>query len=463
MARGDATFDGFTWKPLGRREAVVAGLDLSIGAGEHVLLVGPSGSGKSTMLLGLAGALGTSLAGDLTGSATIDGRIGLLLQNPADAVVAEHLGRDVAFGLENLRLGRDEIWSRVDAALASVGLPFGREHPTAALSGGEQQRLALAGVLALEPDVLLLDEPTSMLDADTAGTVRDAIVAAARGRTMIVVEHRIGPWLEHVDRVVVLSAGGQIVSDGDVGSFLAGPPPDGVWAPGMAVPEPIDVAADLVAPTGPGPSVELIDVSVDLVLRTLRGSQRSRALTRVSATLRPGRISAFTGPSGAGKSTAIGVVGGLIRVSEGTVTPDLRAMSSRSLAAVAGWVPQNPEHGFLTRTVAEEVAHTARRLDVEVDVERVLDVFGLARFAPSNPYRLSGGEQRRLALAAGLAHRPGLVLLDEPTVGQDPSTWAAVAGWIGACRDSGATVGVSTHDPDLARDVDLEMLEGALV
>ncbi|WP_159317015.1 ATP-binding cassette domain-containing protein, partial [Raoultella terrigena] len=138
-------------------------------------LVGPSGSGKSTMLLGLAGALGTTIAGDLSGSASVDGRIGLLLQNPAESVVAEHLGRDVAFGLENARLGRDEIWRRVDAALLSVGLPYGRDHPTGALSGGEQQRLALAGVLAVEPDVLLLDEPTAMLDAETAATVRAAI------------------------------------------------------------------------------------------------------------------------------------------------------------------------------------------------------------------------------------------------------------------------------------------------
>lgn len=462
MPRGEVRFDGFTWRPLGRREPVVADLDLTIGAGERVLLVGPSGSGKSTMLLGLAGALGASIAGELSGSATVDGRIGLLLQNPADAVVAEHLGRDVAFGLENLRVGREEIWRRVDAALAAVGLGQGRAHPTAALSGGEQQRLALAGVLALEPDVMLLDEPTAMLDAETAATVREAIVAAARGRTMIVVEHRIGPWLAHVDRVVVLSAGGEVVSDSDVDAFIAASPPPGVWAPGMRVPVPLDVPSSLVDPGQAGPRVVLEGVSVDLVLRTLRGSRRTRALHDVDAAVSPAQVSAFTGPSGAGKSTALGVVGGLVRADSGTVTPDLRALRSRALAAIAGWVPQNPEHGFLTRTVADEVAHTAHRLGLTVDVGAVLDVFGLGRFAPSNPYRLSGGEQRRLAIAAGLAHRPGLVLLDEPTVGQDPSTWAAVAGWIEAASGAGATVAVSTHDADLRRDVELSMLAGAM-
>jgi energy-coupling factor transporter ATP-binding protein EcfA2 len=462
VPRGEVRFDGFTWKPLGRREPVVSGLDLTIGAGEHVLLVGPSGSGKSTMLLALAAALGTSIAGDLTGEATVDGRIGLLLQNPADAVVAEHIGRDVAFGLENQRVGRDEIWRRVDAALEAVGLAHGREHPTGALSGGEQQRLALAGVLALDPDVLLLDEPTAMLDDATAVTVRHAIVAAARGRTMIVVEHRIGPWLEHVDRVIVLSGDGQIVSDGGVDAFTSAAPPAGVWTPRMTPPVPIDVPEHLVAPAAAGPQVELDGVCVDLVLRTLRGARRTRALRGLDAIVVPGRVTAFTGPSGAGKSTAVGVAGGLVKVAEGKVTPDLRALRSRALAEIAGWVPQNPEHGFLTRSVADEVAHTARRLGRSVDVPAVLDLFGLGRFAPSNPYRLSGGEQRRLALAAGLAHRPGLVLLDEPTVGQDPATWAAVAGWIESSARAGATVAVSTHDTALRRDVEIAMLEGAL-
>ncbi len=462
MHLGEARFDGFTWRPLGRRNAVVAGLDLTVEPGERVLLVGPSGAGKSTLLHGLAGALGSTIAGDLSGTAEVGGRLGLLLQNPADAVVAERIGRDVAFGPENAGMGRDEIWSRVDASLEAVGLTYGRDHFTSALSGGEQQRLALAGVLAMEPDLLLLDEPTSMLDASTAASVRDAIVGAAGGRTLVVVEHRIEPWLEHVDRVIVLGAGGVVVSDGSVASFLAGPRPAGVWMPGMPQPALLDVPAALTTPTSDGLSIVADDVSVELVTRTLRGTQRTKALHDLTMALDPGVITAFTGPSGAGKSTAIAVLGGLLKPSSGTVTPDVRRWRSPRLAESVGWMPQNPEHGFLASTVAEEVAKTGTKIGRRVDVEAVLDVFGLGHLGGANPYRLSGGEQRRLALAAALAHRPGVMLLDEPTVGQDPGTWAAVVGWVTAASQAGATVAVSTHDTDLPVDVEHRMDAGRL-
>lgn len=462
MSLGGARFRGFTWRPLGRRNPVVAGLDLTIEPGERVLLVGPSGAGKSTLLYGLAGALGTTIAGEVSGTAEVDGRLGLLLQNPADAIVAERMGRDVAFGPENAGMSRDKIWSRVDEALASVGLTYGRGHFSAALSGGEQQRLVLAGVLAMRPDLLLLDEPTSMLDTETSASVRDAILAAADGRTLLIVEHRIEPWLDHVDRVVVLSAEGAVVSDGSVRAFLDGPPPAGVWMPGMATPVPLDIPVELVRPEAEPLSIAATDVSVELVTRTLRGTQRTQALTGLTAAITPSRTTAFTGPSGAGKSTALAVLGGLLKPGSGTISPELRRWRSPQLAGAVGWVPQNPEHGFLTTTVGDEVRRTAHKLGRSVDVERVLEVFGLARFSESNPYRLSGGEQRRLALAAALAHRPGVVLLDEPTVGQDPSTWAAVVGWIDAARSAGATVALSTHDADLPVDVEHRMHEGAL-
>ena len=456
MPSGGVRFAGFTWRPLGRREPVIRDLDLEISAGERVLLLGASGAGKSSLLHALAGALGTTIAGEVQGEAEVDGRLGLLPQDPDDAVVADRIGRDVAFGPENLALPRDQIWQRVDEALDAVRLPYGRDHLTTALSGGERQRLALAGVLALRPDVLLLDEPTSMLDADHATSVRDAVLEVAGGRTLVVVEHRIEPWLDHVDRVVVL-AGGDLAFDGPVSAFLAAPPVDGLWMPGLPTPTPLDVPDDLVRPVGGGVDVRAENVTVDLVTRTLRGTQRTRALDGLDLAFKPGARTAVVGPSGAGKSTALAVLGGLIAPVSGTVTPALGRRRSRDLALDLGWVPQDPELGFVTTEVAAEVARTGHVIDRTVDVGAVLDVLGLGHLGAAHPYRLSGGEQRRLALAAALAHRPGLVLLDEPTVGQDRHTWAAVAGWIGAAARSGATVGVATHDDDLLVDVTVRL------
>lgn len=455
---GRVRFAGFTWRPLGRRNPVVRDLDLEISPGERVLLLGASGAGKSSLLHALAGALGTTIAGEVSGEAGVEGRLGLLPQDPDDAVVADRIGRDVAFGPENLALPRDQIWRRVDEALEAVRLPYGRDHLTTALSGGERQRLALAGVLALRPDVLLLDEPTSMLDADHAASVREAVLDVAGGRTLVIVEHRFGAWLEHVDRVVVLADGG-LGFDGSVASFLTTPPIDGLWMPGLPPPDPIDVPSGIVEPSRQT-SVRAEGVTVDLVTRTLRGTQRSRALDGLDLGLEPGTRTAVVGPSGAGKSTALAVLGGLIKPVSGTVSPNLVRRRSRDLALDVGWVPQDAELGFVTTEAAAEVGRTAEVVERNVDVAAVLAVLGLGHLGAAHPYRLSGGEQRRLALAAALAHRPGLVLLDEPTVGQDRHTWAAVAGWIAAAARAGATVGVSTHDDDLPVDVTVPMTAG---
>ncbi len=459
MSTGGVRFAGFTWRPLGRREPVIRDLDLEITAGERVLVLGASGAGKSSLLHALAGALGTTIAGEVTGVAEVDGRLGLLPQNPDDAVVADRIGRDVAFGPENLALPREQIWQRVDEALDSVRLAYGRAHLTTALSGGERQRLALAGVLALRPDLLLLDEPTSMLDAGHAAAVRDAVLEVAGERTMVVVEHRFEPWLQHVDRVVVLADSG-LAFDGSVAAFLAAPPIDGLWMPGLPAPTPIDVPDELVRPDGDVLEVRAEGVTVDLVTRTLRGNERTRAIDGLDIELRSSTRTAIVGPSGAGKSTALAVLGGLIKPLSGTITPDLTRRRSHQLARDVGWVPQDAELCFVTTQVESEVARTGEVIERPVDVGAVLDVLGLGHLGAAHPYRLSGGEQRRLALAAALAHRPGLVLLDEPTVGQDRHTWAAVAGWVAASARTGAAVGISTHDDDLPVDVTVPLRHG---
>lgn len=457
---------GFGWRPLGRRHPVISDLDLDIQPGERVLLAGPSGAGKSTVLRAFAGVLGSAIPGEATGQVEAEGQVGLLLQNPGSAMVSDRLGRDVAFGPENLSVPRDEIWSRVRSALDSVAMPYGADHPTHALSGGELQRLALAGVLALRPGLLLLDEPTSMLDEANAERVRRAIldVVGQTGSTLILAEHRIAPWLTGVDRLVVLDSGGAVIGDGAPAQMLAqhgqALVEHGVWVPGFDVPAPTAIPDALVQPAGPPTQLYAEGLSIDLTTRTLHGPLTTRAVNGVDTKLTSGTGTAFTGPSGAGKSTLLAAFGGLVRPSEGRIAGLARPLHrwpSRDLAGLVGWVPQNPEHGFLTSRVRDEITHTGHRLGVNVDTDAILDLFELTRLAEANPFQLSGGEQRRLGMAAALAHRPGVQLLDEPTVGQDRQTWAAVAGWIAAAARTGAAVATSTHDQDLISRIEVEV------
>ena len=510
-----------TWRPFGRKEPVLAAISLRIEAGSRVLLAGPSGSGKSTLLRALAGVLTTTETGELTGSVLIDGSqpagssVGLMVQDPADALVAGRVGRDVAFGPESFGMPRDQIWSRVRSALASVGFPYDEEHSTTELSGGEAQRLALAGVLALTPRLVLLDEPTSMLDPSSAAVVREAIRSAVRasGATLLMVEHQLSDWVDEADRLVVLDATGRVSADGPIAATLATSADSlaaqGVWVPGVSAPRPLDVARKLCVPMLSGASAlaagspsdrsgklpgsavlgrsncldarwALVSAESVSVIRQPRASVMSadrpatatQALLDVCATVRAGECVAVVGPSGAGKSTLTSLLAGVDAPSQGLVragdsllvgmgaSPRMGASlpaavhrwTSRDLAARFGWVPQQAELAVVARTVRGDVLSTSRLLGLDEDAAQtradgLLEVLGLSALSGADPHHLSGGEQRRLALAGAIAHGPSVLVLDEPSVGQDRLTWSAVAGVVVAARDAGVGVVLATHDP----------------
>ncbi|WP_324141715.1 ATP-binding cassette domain-containing protein [Intrasporangium sp.] len=492
---GKVTVSGLTWRPYGRSRPVLDGLDLTIAPGERVLLAGPSGSGKSTLLRGIAGLLLTADSGDLSGEVTIDGRapqdrpgaVGLVLQDPGAGVVASTIGRDVAFGLENVEVPRGEMPPRVASTLTEVGLTMGPDSAPTTLSGGESQRLALAGALTMEPSVLLLDEPTAMLDAVTAGTVRDLVdeVTRRRSLTLVVVEHRLTGWVDLVDRLVVLDAGGAVIADGPPASVLAAHGnrlvAEGIWVPGVDEPEPLDlrltawhdhsgVAAGSIHPADV--VVAARDVSIEHRSRLLGAESRTTTAVRdLDVDVRAGRVLALVGPSGSGKTSLMGALGGLTAPSSGRVdfalpltpagsggeaTPQQRVTpphewSSTELARVVAWVPQRAASALVGRTVRDDVLTTPRALGLDPQVgerraDEVLAALGLSGLAEVDPRHLSGGEQRRLAVASAILHAPALLLADEPTVGQDRLTWAAVVGVLEAARDEGAALVVTTHD-----------------
>src|SRR4051812_30453850 len=298
---------GFGWRHAGRRAWAVRNVDLRISHGERVLLLGPSGAGKSTLLAALAGLLPED-SGESEGTVEVDGPVGILFQDPQTQLVMARSGDDVAFGLENRGVPAAAIWPRVSDALDRVGFPYPITRSTGALSGGEAQRLALAGVLALRPGLLLLDEPTANLDPAGSQLVRDAIVRSRdEDTTLIVVEHRVAEALPLVDRVVVLDPGGGIRADGApelvfaaYGDRLAA---EGVWVPGFAIPplkSRAQAAGELARATG---------VTV------------GQRLAPVTMGVGEGEVLAVTGPNGAGKSTLALVLGGLLAPTGGQGTP----------------------------------------------------------------------------------------------------------------------------------------------
>lgn len=445
----------WSWTPAGRARPAVDGVTLQIEPGERVLLLGASGSGKSTLLQGWAGVLGGADEGGVGGALRVDGaapaerrgRVGLLLQDPDAQLVHARARDDVGFGPENLAVPPARIADRVDAALAAVGLALPAEAEGARLSGGQRQRLALAGLLALEPAALLLDEPTAQLDPVGAAQVVEAVAALVRdrARTLVVVEHRVDLWLPYVDRIVVLDRG-RVVADGPAADILAQRGPElarlGVWGagreaehppqprPAVAADAPVLLAADGLdgRPAGGQPLGHALDLQV-----------------------RAGEVVALTGPNGAGKSTLLLTLAGLLPAAAGAVAAlgqgDPAGWSSRELAARLGVVFQNPEHQFVAATVRDELAAGVGGLDGDAArVDALLERLGLRGLAAVSPYALSGGEQRRLSVATALAAAPPLLLLDEPTFGQDSRTWAALAALLAEHRDAGGAVVMATHD-----------------
>ncbi|MDF2823022.1 MAG: transporter related protein [Mycobacterium sp.] len=462
----DVVAQGWGWQHAGDHRWAVSQLDLNIPAGQRVLLLGPSGSGKSTLLAGMAGLLGGSEEGREAGRLTIDGarpaekraRIGMVLQDPDSQVILSRVGDDVAFGLENFAVPRSDIWPRVAEALRSVGLNMPLSQDTSQLSGGQKQRLALAGVLAMNPGLILLDEPTANLDPAGVIEVRDAVRAAAElsGATVVVVEHRTKVWLPVIDRVIVLGADGGVIADGPPATTIAREREhlvsSGIWIPDAPVPR--------IDRTPPPPAEPLLQAQ-DLSVGYRRDAQVRGGL---DFQIHPGRITAVTGPNGAGKSTLALTLGGLLPPCGGVFeaaagfapSPKRRApvrWRSRELLTRIASVFQDPEHQFLAGTVRDELALGSRALkrdeaQIVSRTEVLLERLRLSHLADRSPYTLSGGEKRRLSVATVLMTGPELIVLDEPTFGQDRRTWVELIHLLGEIADAGTAVVAVTHDED---------------
>ena len=529
--------NNFSWHHPGRPEPVISGLNLTINPGEKVLLLGTSGAGKSTLLHAIAGVLhdddGESAGGTITinGQAPAEARgtAGMMQQDPESSIVMATVGNDVAFGPENLRVPREEIWGRVTEALTAVGLNhLPLDHPSSALSGGQKQRLGLAGILSMHPGAMILDEPTANLDPSGVQEVRDSILTAAEatGATLLVVEHRVSIWAPHMDRIIVLGEGGTITHDGAPDTVLTEARQElidaGVWVPNYVprAPQTGNTAGGEVA--GDSEHGEALLRAENLSITRAQPTPKQRRARRrtikrlgdtpapapvdlpvlrggLNLTLRAGEHLSVLGPNGAGKSTLALTLAGLLTAPDGTLaaTDTLRdhgagrdsgQNSQRAHWDVPTWTPaqmlsrigyvfQEPEYQFIRGTVREELELGPRRLaalnrvplDEDELAARTDDLAARLRLnhlLDANPFTLSGGEKRRLSVASALATAPRILILDEPTFGQDARTWAELVDLIRELLADGTAVISITHDEDYTaalggKSITLEALEAS--
>jgi energy-coupling factor transport system ATP-binding protein len=407
-------------------------VSLELEAGEVVALLGPSGSGKSTLLRSLAGLVPHFHGGRFSGRvvvagldtrtarpAELAGTVATVFQDPEDQVVMTIAANEVAFGLENLGVPPAEIWPRVERALASVDALHLWGRKTIELSGGELQRVCLASALALEPQLLLLDEPTSQLDPEGAALFLDAVERL--GATVVLSEHRVGRALELATRVLFVDEG-RLLLDAPRAEALE-------W---LAAERPAYTRACVSETQAPPGEVVLRARGVSFSYH-----QAMAVLDGVDLEVRRGEIFALQGPNGSGKTT-------LARVAAGLVEPD---SGSVELHGRAGYLSQDPGRYLVKETVLEEVG-----LAVNGDEQRAraaLARVGLGWAEDRHPRDLSSGERERLALASVAVAEPDLLVLDEPTRGLDPERKEALAAWLEEYAASGKAVLLATHDRDL--------------
>ena len=407
-------------------------VSLELEPGEVLALLGPSGSGKSTLLRALAGLVPHFHGGRFSGRvvvagldtrvarpAELAGAVATVFQDPEDQIVMTIVANEIAFGLENLGVSPAAIWPRVERALTSVDALHLWGRKTAELSGGELQRVCLASALALEPRLLLLDEPTSQLDPDAAALFLDAVERL--GATVVLSEHRVARALELATRVVFVD-GGRIVVDAASAEALE-------WLraerPGWT---------DACVPVTQAPSDHLV-----LSARGISFAYREAmpVLDGVDLDLRRGEIVSLGGPNGSGKSTLARIVSGLLEPQAGTI----------ELRGRPGYLSQDPGRYLVKETVLAEAA-----LAVNGDEQRAraaLSQVGLGWAAGRHPRDLSSGERERLAVAAVAVAEPDLLVLDEPTRGLDPVRKTELAAWLERYAASGKAILIATHDADL--------------
>jgi energy-coupling factor transport system ATP-binding protein len=487
---------GLRYRYRGQREPALRGVDLEIGEGEFVIVMGPSGAGKSTLCVSLNGLIPHFLRGRMEGEVWIRGRstregrvgefareVGLVFQDFEAQLFSTNVELEVAFGPENFQVEHGEIVRRVREVLEQVRLNGFEGRQPATLSGGQKQRLAIASVLAVEPRILCLDEPTTDLDpVGKLGVFEIAEELRSRDDvTLIVVEHETEETLD-ADRIVVLQDGevlrdlpaGEVLRDvellegagimplqvtrffhelGSSRERLPLTPEEGIEEfrrRGLRIaPERHEelIAADKVREEGYGE--KLIEVEG----LTYRYPNGVTALEGVDLDVRQGEFLAVLGQNGSGKTTLVKHFNGLLKPTEGEVRiggVETVKQGIRRLGERVGYVFQNPDHQIFSDTVFDEVAFGPNIREMEEDeieerVSEALAAVGLEGRGDEDPFVLTKGERQRVAVASVLAIRPEVLILDEPTTGLDYAEQKRMMDLVRRLNEGGSTIIIVTH------------------
>lgn len=468
-------------------QPILRDVDLWIDEGELVLMVGPSGSGKSTLLRCLNGLIPHFYGGKISGSVRVAGldpfeqqprkmasAVGFVFQDPEAQFVVDTVEDELVFGMENYDLPQATMRKRVEETLDQLNIAHLRHRRISTLSGGEKQRVAIGSVLTLQPQVLVLDEPTSQLDPQAAEEVLTVLqkLNADLGLTVILSEHRLERVVQYADRMVHVQ--------GDGAPLVVGEPQDVLrrieltppliqlgkalqWEPlpftikaarrharRLALPTEPRVVKEIAEPDADEPLAP-VDIAVDDLWHNYDGHP---ALNGVDLRIHRGEFVALMGRNGSGKTTLLKHLVGLLQPLRGSVRireVDTRYSSLEELIGTVGYVPQNPNALLFEDTIADEIAFTRQNHGLPaIDPEDLLAPLGLSGMGDRYPRDLSVGERQRVALVAILAAEPEIILMDEPTRGLDYVQKENMTRYLAAQRESGRTVVLSTHDVELA-------------
>ena len=483
----------------------VSDATLDIVEGESVLLLGPSGCGKSTLAMLCANLIPRAVEAVVSGEVRRDpllalpGRIGYVFQDADAQFCMLQVDDEIAFGLENLQCDRAVMPPEISRGLREAGLAVGLTQSHAVFSGGMKQKLALASALAMDPSLLILDEPTANLDPRASRQVFDQIAALHRSRkTMIVIEHKFDLLLLHMDTVVLFDASGRIYKRGPTAAVMAQewewlvregvipawkvPPLDGSWSGQEVAPSALATSATATTATtveqadGGEPGSRMAEPGSRMTepgsRTTEPGSRMAEAGNAVEITdgglsygaatvwselqlaLPKGSFTAIVGPNGAGKSSLLQVIAGLTPLAAGQaclLDRPVKTWKRRELAERVSYCFQNPEFQFIYEQVGDELANRVVGADTPTEVSALLAEFGLAGYELHSPFALSQGQKRRLSVAAMLREEHEVYLLDEPTFGQDAHTQQVIMDRLAAVHNAGKTLVMTTHDMDLVR------------